>query len=219
MLPLLTTIVRMPKPKMNGERGEISPKGQNEPLLPIHNLEGYSEEELKEYRQVFNIFDTDGSGAIGEEELEAAMHNLGLETTKEELDKIIDEVDKRGNHEIDFDEFCEVMRRLNAKKSSWKEVIQQCFIVFDRTEAGIISKRDFQYVLREIGEIRDNAIIDEIWSLVDVDGNGIIDMDEFADMVRDYMKDEDIESHPPTRTVNLINDNSLYSHSLQFNMH
>lgn len=34
----------------------------------------------------------DRSGAIGLEELEAAMRNLGLEQTRDELDKIIDEV-------------------------------------------------------------------------------------------------------------------------------
>uniref|UniRef100_A0A914RN88 EF-hand domain-containing protein n=1 Tax=Parascaris equorum TaxID=6256 RepID=A0A914RN88_PAREQ len=32
-----------------------------------------------------------------------------------------------GNHEIDFDEFCDVMKRLNAKKCSWNEVIRECF--------------------------------------------------------------------------------------------
>ncbi|GMR56538.1 hypothetical protein PMAYCL1PPCAC_26733, partial [Pristionchus mayeri] len=135
---------------------------------------------------------SDRSGAIGLEELEAAMRNLGLKQTKEELNKIIDEVDQRGNHEIDFDEFCEVMRRLYEKKSSWNDVIQQCFSVFDRSEAGTISKRDFQYILRELGDITDNTIIDEIFNECDVDGNGIIDADEFADMVRNYMTDDDI---------------------------
>ncbi|GMR61540.1 hypothetical protein PMAYCL1PPCAC_31735 [Pristionchus mayeri] len=156
------------------------------------NITAYTDEELQEYRQVFNMFDTDRSGAIGLEELEAAMRNLGLEQTRDELDKIIDEVDKRGNHEIDFDEFCGVMRRLYEKKSSWNEVIQQCFAVFDRSEAGIISKRDFQYVLREFGDITDNTIIEEIFNECDVDGNGLLDADEFADMVRNYMNDDDI---------------------------
>ncbi|GMR56536.1 hypothetical protein PMAYCL1PPCAC_26731, partial [Pristionchus mayeri] len=178
--------------KLHSDRGETSANGGHKEPLIQHKLEGYTEEELQEYRQVFNMFDTDRSGAIGLEELEAAMRNLGLEQTKEELNKIIDEVDQRGNHEIDFDEFCEVMRRLYEKKSSWNDVIQQCFSVFDRSEAGTISKRDFQYILRELGDITDNTIIDEIFNECDVDGNGIIDADEFADMVRNYMTDDDI---------------------------
>ncbi|GMT10410.1 hypothetical protein PFISCL1PPCAC_1707, partial [Pristionchus fissidentatus] len=177
--------------KLHSDRGELSSNGHSAPLLN-HKLDGYTEEELQEYRQVFNMFDTDRSGAIGLEELEAAMRNLGLEQTRDELDKIIDEVDQRGNHEIDFDEFCEVMRRLYEKKTSWNEVIQQCFSVFDRAEAGAISKRDFQYVLREFGDITDNTIIEEIFNEVDVDGNGLIDADEFSYMVRNYMNDDDI---------------------------
>ncbi|VDK18548.1 unnamed protein product [Anisakis simplex] len=97
-----------------------------------------------------------------------------------------------GNHEIDFDEFCDVMKRLNAKKRSWNEVVRECFTVFDRSESGAVSKKDFEFILREVGDITDNAIIDEIFDEVDVDGDGIIDYDEFTFMVRNYMTDDDI---------------------------
>ncbi|VDK21956.1 unnamed protein product, partial [Anisakis simplex] len=60
------------------------------------------------------------------------MKNLGLEPQQDELEQIIEEVDQIGNHEIDFDEFCDVMKRLNAKKRSWNEVVRECFTVFDR---------------------------------------------------------------------------------------
>lgn len=80
----------------------------------------------------FLFLNSDRSGAIACDELDAAIHNLGLDLTREELDKIIDEVDQRGNHQIDFDEFCVVMRRLYTKKSNWSDVTQQCFQIFDR---------------------------------------------------------------------------------------
>lgn len=64
--------------------------------------------------------------------------------------------------------------------------------VLFQSESGIVSKKDFQFVLRELGDITDNAIIDEIFAEVDVDGNGIIDYDEFTFMVRNYMTDDDI---------------------------
>ncbi|EPB67011.1 EF hand [Ancylostoma ceylanicum] len=145
---------------------------------------------------------TNRSGAIALDELETAIRNLGLEQTRDELDKIIDEVDQRGNHQIDFDEFCVVMRRLYMKKRSWNEVVRECFSVFDRlttlsiiivqSESSVISKKDFQYILRELGDITDNQIIDEIFLEADVDGNGLIDYDEFTYMVKNYMTDDDI---------------------------
>ncbi|CAI5451843.1 unnamed protein product [Caenorhabditis angaria] len=179
--------------KLHSDRGDSnSPNGLADPLLSNPLLEGYSEEELSEYRQVFNMFDADRSGAIAIDELEAAIKNLGLEQTRDELDKIIDEVDQRGNHQIDFDEFCVVMRRLTMKKSTWNEVIKECFTVFDRSENGGITKKDFRYILRELGDITDNQIIDEIFNEADVDGNGVIDYDEFTYMVKNYMTDDDI---------------------------
>ncbi|KAF8355040.1 hypothetical protein PRIPAC_96663 [Pristionchus pacificus] len=180
-----------PKAKVSSSRSELSPKGTNAPLLD-NKLEKYTEEELKEYRQVFNMFDTDRSGAIGLDELEAAMKNLGLESTKDQLTKIIDEVDQRGNHEIDFDEFCEVMRRLYEKKSSWNDVIRQCLDVFDQAETGSVTKRDFAWVLREFGDITDMTIIEDIFNESDVDGNGLIDKDEFTFMCRNYLTDDDL---------------------------
>ncbi|CAI5452859.1 unnamed protein product [Caenorhabditis angaria] len=179
--------------KLHSDRGgDGNSPGVADPLISQHLLEGYSDEELSEYRQVFNIFDSDRSGAIAIDELETAIKNLGLEQTRDELYKIIDEVDQRGNHQIDFDEFCVVMRRLTMKKSSWNEVVKECFTVFDRSENGGISKRDFRYILREFGDITDNQIIDEIFNEADVDGNGVIDYDEFTYMVKNYMTDDDI---------------------------
>lgn len=177
------------KLKLHSDRGE-TPSSAAAPLLSA--LDGYTEDELSEYRQVFNMFDTDRSGAIALDELETAIRNLGLEQTRDELDKIIDEVDQRGNHQIDFDEFCVVMRRLYMKKRSWNEVVKECFSVFDRSESSVISKKDFQYILRELGDITDNQIIDEIFLEADVDGNGLIDYDEFSYMVKNYMTDDDI---------------------------
>ncbi|VDN49981.1 unnamed protein product [Gongylonema pulchrum] len=60
------------------------------------------------------------------------MRNLGLEPQKNELEQIIEEVDQMGNHEIDFHEFCDVMKRMNDKKNSWNDVVRECFAVFDR---------------------------------------------------------------------------------------
>ncbi|CAJ0950911.1 unnamed protein product, partial [Mesorhabditis belari] len=125
------------KLKLHSDRDHHSNAAPHSPLLNS-KLEGYTEEELAEYRQVFNMFDTDRSGAIGLDELEAAMRNLGLEQTREELDRIIDEVDQRGNHEIDFDEFCDVMRRLYNRKNNWNSVVKECFAVFDRSESGTV---------------------------------------------------------------------------------
>ena len=72
------------------------------------------------------------SGPIGLDELENAISNLGMDPKTVDLESLIKEADKRGNHQIDFDEFCEVMQTMSEKNRSWNEVIKECFAVFDR---------------------------------------------------------------------------------------
>ena len=54
--------------------------------------------------QVFNMFDADRSGAIGLDELESAITNLGMDPKQIDVEMLMREADKRGNHQIDFDE-------------------------------------------------------------------------------------------------------------------
>lgn len=52
----------------------------------------YTADELVEYRQVFALFDTDGSGAIGTDELGEAMRSMGMNASQKELEQLIREV-------------------------------------------------------------------------------------------------------------------------------
>ena len=54
---------------------------------------GLSEEQIEEIREAFNLFDTDHSGSIDYRELKAAMRALGFEVKKEELRKMITDIE------------------------------------------------------------------------------------------------------------------------------
>jgi centrin-1 len=87
---------------------------------------GLSEEQIEEIREAFNLFDTDHSGSIDYRELKAAMRALGFEVKKEELRKMITDIDADGSGHIEFPEFLEMMtgkmgrktRRRRSSKSS-----------------------------------------------------------------------------------------------------
>uniref|UniRef100_A0A914GSI8 EF-hand domain-containing protein n=1 Tax=Globodera rostochiensis TaxID=31243 RepID=A0A914GSI8_GLORO len=167
-----------------------SEDGSNIPL--ITKLDKYTADELKEYRQVFNMFDADRSGAIGLDELENAITNLGMDPKQTDVEMLMREADKRGNHQIDFDEFCEVMKATSEKTQSWNEVTKECFSVFDRSESGLIARKDFEFVLRELGDIQNGRLIEELFMEYDVDSDGFIDFDEFSFLVRNYLTDDDV---------------------------
>ena len=70
---------------------------------------GLSEEQIEEIREAFNLFDTDHSGSIDYRELKAAMRALGFEVKKEELKKMISDIDADASGHIEFPEFLEMM--------------------------------------------------------------------------------------------------------------
>ena len=69
-----------------------------------------SDDQIKEFRDVFNGFDKDGGGNIEAEELALVMKALGQDPTKEQLDAMVKKVDTDGSGEIDFDEFLLLMQ-------------------------------------------------------------------------------------------------------------
>merc|ERR1712196_449785 len=66
-------------------------------------------EQIEEIREAFNLFDTDHAGSIDYRELKAAMRALGFEVKKEELKKMISDIDSDASGHIEFPEFLEMM--------------------------------------------------------------------------------------------------------------
>ena len=72
---------------------------------------GLTDDEVEELRQAFDLFDTDGSGMIDPKELRAAMQSLGFETKNQTIYQMIQDIDKDGDGDVDFDEFLDLMTR------------------------------------------------------------------------------------------------------------
>ena len=64
-----------------------------------------TKEEVREIEIIFRTFDKDGSGGIEVGELKDAMKALGLNKSKEEVQKVMDKADKDGSGSIEIDEF------------------------------------------------------------------------------------------------------------------
>jgi len=75
----------------------------------------FTDQQLAELRQAFEVFDADGGGDIDIKELGQVMESLGIRTTKKELQEMIREVDADNSGTVDFHEFLGLM---NKKGSS-----------------------------------------------------------------------------------------------------
>lgn len=93
-------------------------------------------EELREFKELFNLVDEDKGGSISPQELGSLMETLGLKPNQEELDAMIREIDEDGNGEIDFDEFVQVMSR-KVQPTYTPEEVKGAFKVFETPNAGL----------------------------------------------------------------------------------
>ncbi|MBN3291523.1 CETN1 protein, partial [Polypterus senegalus] len=142
-----------------------------------------TEEQKQEIREAFDLFDTDGSGYIDVKELKVAMRALGFEPKKEEIKKMIAEIDKESTGKIDFSDFLGVMTQKMAEKDS-KEEILKAFRLFDDDETGKISFRNLKRVAKELGENLTDEELQEMIDEADRDGDGEVNEQEFLRIMK-----------------------------------
>merc|ERR1712094_113896 len=141
-------------------------------------LKSLTDEQKAELREAFDLFDTDGSGAVDAAELHTAMKALGFEPKKEEIAKMVKEMDKDGDATVDFEEFCVMMaEKMNQKDG--KEEMLKGFALFDDDNTKKISFKNFKRVAKELGENLSDAELKEILAEADEDGDGEINEAEF----------------------------------------
>jgi centrin-1 len=89
-------------------------------------------EEVIEIKQAFDIFDTDGSGAINPIELKDAFVDLGFTGMNKFVYQILAELDDNASGGIDFDEFLTLATAKVSEKDSRAD-INKIFHSFDKS--------------------------------------------------------------------------------------
>eukprot|EP00955_Chlamydomonas_euryale_P060389 357708-Chlamydomonas_euryale.AAC.6 len=112
------------------------------------------------------------------QELKVAMRALGFEPKKEEIKKMIADIDKDGSGTIDFEEFLQMMTAKMGERDS-REEIMKAFKLFDDDNTGFITLKNLKRVAKELGENLTDEELQEMIDEADRNGDGHIDEDEF----------------------------------------
>ena len=142
-----------------------------------------NDDELKLLKKLFFELDVKGVGVITKDELFIGMDEcFDKKITREEVDKIFSNIDYDNNGTISFDEF--VKAAIDKKKLLTDEKLKAAFSLFDRNGDGDIEAKELKEV---IGDGDEDNIEDNVWlkmiEEVDLDGNGVIDFEEFKTMM------------------------------------
>ncbi|XP_035779162.1 caltractin-like [Anopheles albimanus] len=142
-----------------------------------------SDEQRQDIKEAFDLFDSEGTGMIDTKELKVAIRALGFEPKKEEIKKMIAEIDKDGSGKISFDDFLQLMTVKMAEKDS-KEEILKAFRLFDDDETGTISFKNLKRVAKELGENLTDEELQEMIDEADRDGDGEVNQEEFLRIMK-----------------------------------
>ena len=168
----------------------------DESILSIYNDEGnlidksnvLSFEQELDFREAFNLFDENGDGSISREELLLAMRSTGIyehddfEAHHQTIEDIMQKFDTNRDGWIEYDEFRRVMMAeiMDGVLSDEKEKeITVNFENFDVDGNGYISPSDFFVYMSDLGVELTILEVEQMFRLVDLDGDGQINYREF----------------------------------------
>lgn len=117
-------------------------------------FEQLTEEEIKELQAIFDLVDRNRCGSISPEGLQTLMTMVGLHTTKEELQKIVDEIDENNDGKIQFDEFVAVMSKKVSISYKANEIIESFQLFATESPNGFISVNELKTALTKYGDTK-----------------------------------------------------------------
>ena len=112
----------------------------------MYEEEYITDQQRKDFQDIFDQFDKDKDGKISAKELENAMVSMGQNPTNEEIKEMMEEADLNKDGKIDFEEFLSLMTRNSPETQTEDEVIN-AFRVFDKEGNGLISSAELKFLV------------------------------------------------------------------------
>ncbi|KAF5193148.1 Calmodulin [Thalictrum thalictroides] len=137
---------------------------------------------IDQLKLVFEKFDVNGDGKISNSELGSLMSSLGHSVKKEELQRMMEEMDSDGDGFVDLNEFIELHTN-GMDSAKVLDDVKNAFLIFDMNGDGSISPQDLQKVLRNLGQSCSIAECRRMINGFDSDGDGMMNFEDFKVMM------------------------------------
>ena len=111
-----------------------------------------SDQEVQEFREIFNLVDRDGGGTIDTKELEQLMDLVGVNASEDEVQAMVEEIDSTGAGEIEFEDFLRVMSKKVEVNYTPEQVIRSFEILAGNAPKGMIRPDVLKQALTSFGK-------------------------------------------------------------------
>ncbi|CAG2111088.1 unnamed protein product [Medioppia subpectinata] len=137
-----------------------------------------NDETVADIKQAFKQFDAEDKGLIAAKDVKFAVRGLGFEPKKEEINKLVEQMDRNKSGLICYEDFLSVMAKRFAEKDTNDEIMK-AFQLFDVNKSGTICFENLKTVAKELGETLTDEELREMIVEADRDGDGLVSSQEF----------------------------------------
>lgn len=131
---------------------------------------GLDADTVQKLKEVFDVFDYDGSGNVSTEELVNTIRALNLESQAGQILGIVNNSGHSGD--IDFAAFLDIFGF--GGDSTSETTLQTVFEAFDTHGSGSFGPEEFEKVAASVGEHFSSAEVDQMIDFADKDRDGAI---------------------------------------------
>ncbi|KII73205.1 Calmodulin [Thelohanellus kitauei] len=135
-----------------------------------------SDEQEKDIRDAFDVFDKDGDGQIRSKDLGVVMRCLGMNPTEAELHDMINSMDSNGLGSLTYEQFRSVATQKLLSRDTENE-IKEALRIFDKKGTGFVNSTELRHCLTTLGEKLSEEEADEVFRCLDPENNGNINIE------------------------------------------
>ncbi|EAX89579.1 EF hand family protein [Trichomonas vaginalis G3] len=140
-------------------------------------------EEIKEYKSLFEEYDTNKNGTLEVSEISSILRKVkGHRPTKRQITNLMSKVDKNHDNVLSLDEFLEAMSQMALSKE--KEA-REVFNTIDTDKSGSITKEELLKFMEIVNQEVSLPDVDCIFDKYDVSQDDKINFSEFLKMYRE----------------------------------
>lgn len=136
-------------------------------------------------RELFDLFDEDGSGSISLDELPTLLRNLDLSPSQKQCAELLKRYDSNKDKTLSFKEFVKLVEAEapNLPNTITDAELEKIFNTFDKGSKGYITLKDLKKMLTSRGEALSQTEVKEMFSTYDADEDGQLSFEEFKNLM------------------------------------